>query len=74
MTGQDLFELQTAVNGGDEAMLKIAAAVRKRLGSKAVAANATKEAIAKGKELYSFYAISTVKMEVKKSVEVEERC
>ena len=71
LSGEDLAEMQREMNLPNLTMKKLAQHIRSRMGYGAVEPNATQHAIDEGKILEEFYTISTVKMEVKRTEEVE---
>ena len=71
LTAKSLMELQSELSCGNEGVKKIAQKIREVFGRKAVAPYATQEAVEGGKTLESFYTITRLKFEVKKTEEVE---
>ena len=71
LSGEDLAEMQREMNLPNLTMKKLAQQIRSRMGYGAVEPNATRHAIDESKILEEFYTISTVKMEVKRTEEVE---
>ena len=70
LTAKSLMELRNEISCSNEGVKKIAQKIREVSGCKAVAV-ASQEAVEGGKALESFYTITRLKFEVKKTEEVE---
>ena len=69
----DLSQLQVEIDASNHTMNKIMTTIRKRIGFKAIEKNANQGLLQAGRRVEDFYAVKKIPMEVKESVDCDEK-